>query len=259
MPRRGIPETLTDRPYGQQGHDGARNTGDASYSGRVTGRIPRASSRDAILRVFAEQVAERGYADTSLGDVAAQLGLSKGTIVHHFRSKEALLGELHVAYFGRRFAEADFIRAELGDPVRRLIAMIYALLKAHRDDRAASLACLRELVRYFEGELTEYVRGQRTAYTEILVGILRDGVRQGVLHTADPRMTALHIFGMCNYAWTWYRPDGPQSIEQIAAQFARDILAGLTRQTDDAGLAGQIDDAITTVRRAPGTAAVSRP
>ncbi|BCY07264.1 TetR/AcrR family transcriptional regulator [Actinoplanes sp. L3-i22] len=218
----------------------------------MTGRIPRASSRDAILRVFAEQVAERGYADTSLGDVAAELGLSKGTIVHHFRSKEAMLGELHVAYFGRRFAEADFIAAELDDPVRRLIAMIYALLKAHRDDRAASLACLRELVRYFEGEVAEYVRGQRVAYTEILVGILRDGVRQGVLHTGDPRMTALHIFGMCNYAWTWYRPDGPQSIEQIAAQFTHDILGGLTHPAGDAALTDRIDEAIATVRRASG-------
>ncbi|MFG1608050.1 TetR/AcrR family transcriptional regulator [Actinoplanes sp. NPDC049265] len=218
----------------------------------MTARNPRTSSRDAILRVFAEQVAERGYADTSLGDVAAHLGLSKGTIVHHFRSKQAMLGELHVAYFGRRFAEAEHILAELDDPVRRLIAIIYALLKSHRDDRAASLACLRELVRYFEGELNEYVRKQRTAYTDILVGVLRDGVRQGLLHTADPGMTALHIFGMCNYAWSWYRPDGARSVEQIAAQFARETLGGLTHPaTDDPGLTEKIDQALATVRRAP--------
>ena len=203
--------------------------------------------------MFAEHVAARGYADTSLGDVAAELGLSKGTIVHHFRSKEALLGELHVAYFGRRFAEAEFVRAELDDPVDRLIAMIYALLAAHRDDRAASLACLRELVRYFDGELNDYVRTQRTAYTAILVGIVRDGVERGVLHTADPQMSALQIFGMCNYAWTWYRPDGPQPVEQIAARFARDILGGLTHPpVDDRGLDERIAHAIDVVRRAPG-------
>ncbi|SHN46720.1 TetR/AcrR family transcriptional regulator [Cryptosporangium aurantiacum] len=220
-------------------------------------RTPRASSRDAILRVFAEQVAARGYADTSLGDVAAELGLSKGTIVHHFRSKEALLGEVHVAYFGRRFAEAEFILAELDDPVSRLVAMIYALLAAHRDDRAASLACLRELVRYFEGELNDYVRTQRTAYTQIVVDIVRDGVQRGLLHTEDPQMSALQIFGMCNYAWTWYRPDGPQSVEQIAARFARDILGGLTHSAGDhADLAERIAHAVETVRRAPGRAPV---
>jgi AcrR family transcriptional regulator len=220
-------------------------------------RTPRASSRDAILRVFAEHVADRGYADTSLADVAAELDLSKGTIVHHFGSKETLLRELHVAYFTRRFAEADYVLAQLEDPVARLVAMIYALLAAHRDDRAASLACLRELVRYFDGDLTGYVREQRTRYMAIVSGILRDGAAGGVFRTADPTMSALQIFGMCNYAWTWYRPDGPQSVEDIASLFARTILGGLTCHPGAESVSGDlIAQAIDTVRNAPGRAPV---
>ena len=216
-------------------------------------RTPRASSRDAILRVFAEHVADRGYADTSLGDVAAELDLSKGTIVHHFGNKEALLRELHVAYFTRRFAEADFVFAQLRDPVSRLAAMIYALLAAHRDDRAASLACLRELVRYFDGDLTGYVRKQRARYTAIVSDIVRDGVDKGLFHTADPKMSALQIFGMCNYAWTWYEPDGPQSVEEITRLFARNILGGLAHgPAEDAALDELVTKAIDTVQRAPG-------
>ena len=222
---------------------------------------PRASSRDAILRVFAEQVADRGYADTSLSDVAGELNLSKGTIVHHFGTKESLLREVHVAYFSRRFAEADYVHAQLKDPVSRLAAMIYALLAAHRDDRAASLACLRELVRYFDGDLTDYIRKQRARYTAIVHGILRDGVDEGVFRTADPKMSALQIFGMCNYAWTWYQPDGSRSVEDIARLFARNILDGLAGPAiagghagtaPDGALDGLITQAIDTVRRAPG-------
>ena len=224
-------------------------------------RTPRASSRDAILRVFAEQVADRGYADTSLGDIAAELNLSKATIVHHFGTKEALLREVHMAYFTRRFAEADYVHAQLKDPVSRLAAMIYALLAAHRDDRAASLACLRELVRYFGGDLTAYVREQRARYTAIMDGILRDGVAEGVFRTADPKMSALQVFGMCNYAWTWYQPDGSRSVEDIARLFARNILDGLSGPATGGGHAGTAPDgaldglitqAIDTVQRAPG-------
>ncbi|GAA4553801.1 TetR/AcrR family transcriptional regulator [Pseudonocardia xishanensis] len=206
--------------------------------------------------MFAEHVADRGYADTSLADVAAELNLSKGTIVHHFKSKEALLGELHVAYFTRRFAEVDYVHAQLEDPVSRLVAMIYALLAAHRDDRAASLSCLRELVRYFDGELNQYARQERDRYTGFVVDILREGVERGVFHTPDPRMTALQVFGMCNYAWTWYRPDGPQSVEEIVLLFSRTILGGLVREADDGGseLAKLIDKAIEIMQRAPGRA-----
>jgi len=216
-------------------------------------RSPRSSSRDAILRVFAEHVADRGYADTSLGDIAAELNLSKGTIVHHFGTKEALLRELHVVYFARRFAEADFVLAQLKDPASRLVAMIYALLAAHRDDRAASLACLRELVRYFDGDLTGHVRKQRARYTAIVSEILRDGLAQGLFHTADPKMSALQVFGMCNYAWTWYKPGGSQSVEEIARLFARNILGGIAHgPTEDAALDALITQAMDTVQRAPG-------
>ncbi len=204
--------------------------------------------------MFAEQVADRGYADTSINDVASALNLSKGTVVHHFGSKEAMLGELHVAYFARRFAEAEHIHAELDDPVARLVAMIYALLAAHRDDRAASLACLRELVRYLSGEeRNEFVRDQRTRYTRIVVDILRDGVERGVLRTSDPQLSALQIFGMCNYAWTWYRPEGAASVEDIAAVFARDILGGLTGESPF-DLEATIARAVEVVRTAPGRA-----
>lgn len=215
--------------------------------------MARPSSRAAILRVFAEHVADRGYAETSLADVAAELGLSKGTILHHFGSKETLLGELHVAYFGRRLAEADYVHAHLPDPAHRLVAMIYALLAAHRDDRAASLACLRELVRYsgddLGGDLNEFVHRQRRRYTQIVVDIVEAGAASGAIRTADPRMTALHVFGMCNYAWTWYRPDGPQSVEHIAGVFVRDLLGD--------GHEDSVATAVAVVRRAPGRQATA--
>jgi hypothetical protein len=66
-------------------------------------------------------------------------------------------------------------------------------------------------------------------------------------------MTAFHIFGMCNYAWTWYHPGGPQTVEEIAARFARELLGGLTGSPEaGAALDERIAEAITTVRRAPG-------
>jgi TetR/AcrR family transcriptional regulator, cholesterol catabolism regulator len=57
---------------------------------------------------------------------------------------------------------------------------------------------------------------------------------------------------MCNYAWTWYRPDGPQSVEEIAGRFARELLGGLTGPGEADSLDERIAEAIATVQRAPG-------
>ncbi|MFF0446782.1 TetR family transcriptional regulator [Streptomyces sp. NPDC004609] len=217
-------------------------------------RTPRASSRDDILRVFAEHVARQGYSDTSLSEIAAVLGLSKGTIVHHFGNKERMLHEVHSAYYERRFAEAEFIHRELDDPVAQLAAVIYALLAAHRDDRAATITFLREFVRYAEGGgLSVEMRRRRIEYRDMVVGIIRRGVEQGVFQSSDPTLSALHIFGMCDYAWTWYRPEGSKSIEEIATFFAGDVLLGLCRDRREslADVDAAIATAIGTVVRTP--------
>ena len=70
-------------------------------------RRPVGGRRAAILELFIRSVAERGYDGTNIGDLAAALEISKGTIVHHFTSKDRMLAESHEDYMRRRLAEAD--------------------------------------------------------------------------------------------------------------------------------------------------------
>ena len=75
-------------------------------------RRPEARPREilaAALRLFAE----RGYTSTSLEDVAAAAGVTKGTIYYYFRNKEALLMRL----------------AEVGD--REAVDELEALVRDH--------------------------------------------------------------------------------------------------------------------------------
>jgi AcrR family transcriptional regulator len=51
-------------------------------------------TRSAILNRAAALFSEKGYAGTSMSDLAEQLGLSKAAIYHHFESKETLLQNL---------------------------------------------------------------------------------------------------------------------------------------------------------------------
>ena len=43
----------------------------------------------------------------------------------------------------------------------------------------------------------------------------------------DPRLTTLAVLGMCNWAYQWYRPDGPLESGEIAAFFFDLLLNGL--------------------------------
>ena len=190
-------------------------------------RKPRASARPDILRVFARLVAERGYSDTSIANVADALGLSKGTIGFHFGSKEALLRSLTNSYMRRRLEEAFHVCARLSSPTEQLCGMIYALLAVIETTVNLAHTFRREFIR-FKGHLADSgLRELRGSYFGLVHQIVRRGMVFGEFRKDDLQIVAMQVFGMCNYAWTWLRVDGERTIEEIAETFCSTLIAGL--------------------------------
>jgi AcrR family transcriptional regulator len=221
----------------------------------------RKSKRTEILRSFTALVAERGYDEVSLRDVAEAVEVSKGTILHHFRNKESLLEELHRDYMLRRLAEARELLAAHPDPVDQLQLIVYQLMLAQRDDRAATVAFAREIVRFASEQVMADVRAMRHEYSTLVADIIGRGVDAGEFTGVDPSLAALQLFGMCNWSWTWFKPEGEWSAEQIAAEFCRTLLGGLGREggreLDGERLARAVAESMKThAADEPATAAV---
>jgi len=218
---------------------------------------PRKSKRAAILLCFTELVAERGYDEVSVRDVAEALEISKGTILHHFGSKEAILEQINNDYMRRRLAEARDYLPDLDDPVEELQAFICQLMLAQQDDRAATVAFSREIVRSAEEPTMAEVRRLRDEFSAILIEILERGVKDGAFAEVDPRLTAVQIFGMVNWAWTWFRPGGRMDAAEIAGQFSRTMIGGLAPgKTREGADAERLTEAVGAAIRAHQPAAL---
>jgi AcrR family transcriptional regulator len=189
----------------------------------------RKNRKADIVRCFGDLVAERGYDSVSLRDVAERLEMSKGTILHHFGSKDRLLERVHADYMERRLAEAHTLLARLQSPAAQLAGLIYQLMRAEHDDRSATVAFAREIMRFASDEVMSDVRRMRDEYSGLLRAVVQRGMDEGQFIEADAAIVTLQIFGMCNWSWTWYRPNGAWSAEHIAETFTGVILRGLAR------------------------------
>src|SRR5438876_11993205 len=110
--------------------------------------MPRGPGRyDEILETFTRHIAEVGYDGTNFGTVAAELGVSKGTIVHHFGTKDRILAALHESYMRRRLAELELMLEWLHSPSEQLAAILHAFVLYQVEDRDATVAFQREIVR----------------------------------------------------------------------------------------------------------------
>jgi TetR/AcrR family transcriptional regulator, transcriptional repressor for nem operon len=58
--------------------------------GAITPPLPKPGARDKLLTASLSLVRQKGYASTSVDELCAQAGVTKGAFFHHFRSKDAL-------------------------------------------------------------------------------------------------------------------------------------------------------------------------
>ena len=86
-----------------------------SPDGIVTFMSPRPSKKKSLLRAAATVVAERGYSALTLDAVGAATGVSKGGVLYHFPTKEALVVAL-VEELATGF-DAEQVLAHDADPI----------------------------------------------------------------------------------------------------------------------------------------------
>ncbi|MGO4102910.1 TetR family transcriptional regulator [Leifsonia sp. YAF41] len=104
-------------------------------------------TRERILATAAIEFAERGYAGTSIGDIAEKSGTGKGLVQYYFKAKS----DLAVAIVQSAFSQAPFANVQGEVPVSgiaAIVASIRSVAAAFRDDVRVRAAV--RLVREFE-------------------------------------------------------------------------------------------------------------
>lgn len=133
-------------------------------AGKTRVLLDRPTRRAAILRAASAAFVERGFADTSMDDVAAAAGITRMIVYRHFATKEALY-EAVLQHVRGRLAEEGTAHAGRGES-----AAVRALLTVGREDAAGVTLLLRHAAREprFAAYADEF-REQVIAYSEQLM------------------------------------------------------------------------------------------
>ena len=175
---------------------------------------------------------ERGYAATSVRDIAQVLNLQGASLYAHVASKEDLLWSI-VERAANRFemAVAPIAAAESPAP-QRLRAMVRAHVGVVTDDLGNAVSFLDEW-RFLSPERRTEVASRRRQYEGRFREVIAQGVQSG--HFApgtDPRLTATWMLSALNGIAVWYSPDGDLTPDAIADRYADLFLGGLTCPPD---------------------------
>ncbi len=187
--------------------------------------MPRPSRWNDVVDAAATVFQQKGFAAASLEDIAAAVGMRKGSLYHYINSKEDLL-----------FAVVSEPASRILDSLQRTASLDLPPTEKLRQAAITHAAVLDETFVYASVYLREIAGNQHFAewaakdreYRRLLTSIVEDGIARGdfspVIHAGT---ATLAFIGALNWMTHWYRPGGPLPAAVIADQICTTFLNGL--------------------------------
>jgi len=190
-------------------------------------RLDHATRQGQILEVAARVFCERGYEATSMGDVAAAVGMTKAGLYHHIAGKEDLLAAI-MSYGMDLFEEQVLARTEgIADPLERLRQTLKGHLLLVLRDRPKEVT----VVLHEGGALPAAARARLDArkkrYIRFLEKTIRELQMRKVARPVDPTVAAFALLGMVNWTYQWFHTGGRLDEETLAESMTQFFLHGL--------------------------------
>ena len=178
-----------------------------------------------ILARAAHLFARGGFSGTSMNRVAEAAGLSKAALYHYFRDKDALLVEIaegHVSKLVALVEDAAVLALPPEARMRRLIERIMAEYAGAEDAHRVLTSDVRFLAPADRRRILAKERRVVEGFADAIAAWRPEQAR-----AALTKPLTMLLFGMVNWMFTWMRPGGALSHEELAPMVADLFFGGV--------------------------------
>jgi AcrR family transcriptional regulator len=183
--------------------------------------------RTEVVDTAAQLFRRKGYALTTMEDIAEVIGIAKPTLYHYFNSKEAILALIH-----RRINDVLHgrweSRAALGltseQALFEMIVDILELSESHPDHQRVWVEHYREL----PPEELERRDDSTSLYVSRMSDAVQRCIADGIFRSdLDVVLTTRQITGMCTWAYDWLPDKVGYRARDVAFVFWGNLTNGL--------------------------------
>lgn len=186
--------------------------------------------REAILKHALALFDLKGFANTSLDDIARATGVKREAIYYYFKNRAGIL--------------LDLIRPQIED----LVGGLKAIVKSDADATTKLHDAIRNHLQRFDRHCLEMTISLRDVYLDdvkevrlemdkiwrqyekMWTQIIEEGQASNELSPCgSPKMIAFAILGMCNWLARWYDPKKSVSVDELIETYFQILAHGLVK------------------------------
>ncbi|MGV9292550.1 TetR/AcrR family transcriptional regulator [Amycolatopsis sp. NPDC003676] len=179
---------------------------------------------DSAVRLFEEH----GYHATSVQEIVAGAGLTKGAFYHHFDTKEDVLHEIHDHFVDHQLDLLRGVVASGGPPDELLRRVMVEVLIEPISVYRAEIAIFMQEYRFLSGRTFAEIRRKRTEFERLVTEVLEKGIANGEFTApVPPKLLAFAVIGIGAWAYHWLDPQGAVTPREVGEAFGSLVVDGL--------------------------------
>lgn len=171
---------------------------------------------------------ERGYASTTIEDIASVAKVNKASIYYYFEDKNSILNELATMSIETLIASALPILQSQMEPKEKIRAFIINHVEFSLKNLGLSGIGQMER-RNLPKRLLKIYTSKRDEYEGMFREILVEAAREGKLKCNNTKLASLFVLGFLNSIFQWYKPSEAMSPEEIGLEACEFLFGGLLR------------------------------
>lgn len=183
--------------------------------------------KQRIIETALDLFQTKGYHGVSVDEIVETAGTSKGGFYHNFKSKDALLYEIHDVFISYVLKETKIVYEQHELPIEKLCAVLYAFTNVF-DLYQRHITVFYDESAYLPHDYKQIINEKRTEYRKLIEQVIEDGKKSGHFrNNISTTITTMAIIGLVNWTYKWYKQNGKLSMKEITIYFNDIILRGI--------------------------------
>lgn len=189
----------------------------------------KASKKELILRKAAAMFREKGFAATSMRDLAETVGIEAASLYNHIRSKNEMLEAICFDVANRFNANMDAIEAGTEKSIKKVETLLRFHIKEMVGNYEEVYVSDREWRHLDEPYLSNF-QNQRRIYRKRFAAIIEDGIRKNEIRQIDAPTAILIVLHAVSGIESWHRSKARITGEELENNMVMIMIDGLRKQ-----------------------------
>ncbi len=175
--------------------------------------VANLTRKEQVIRSAAQLFREKGYAASSMRDLAQKLGIEAASLYSHIKSKEEILQSLCFDMATEFRKSLEEVEKQKLSPSERLRKGIIGHIQVMAKDLTASAVFMNDI-----------------NYINRFKSMIEDGIRTGQFkESIDKKLAVMTLFSSLNWMPMWYDPKSDIDPTELGQQLSDMLVNGLKK------------------------------